>query len=89
MQKTLEKCLETDLAKAVEKFVEDLIACTESSCEKFIIDSLEALVILYEDFYEIYGDILAATNSFKLIKAYQQGGLCIGRVVQACITMPA
>ncbi|XP_070541534.1 uncharacterized protein [Ptychodera flava] len=89
VQKTLETCLETDIAKAIEKFIGDLIKCTKSDCLDFTIDILEELlIILYEDIYEIFGDIHAASNSFRLIKAYEQGGLCIGRVVQACISSP-
>ncbi|XP_077992289.1 uncharacterized protein LOC144446407 [Glandiceps talaboti] len=87
--KTLVTCLETDIAKAMEKFIADLIACTEGDCLKFTIDLLnELLIILYEDIYEIFGDIRAASNCFNLVKAYEQGGLCIGRVVQACISLP-
>ena len=44
------------------------------NCVNFLIDVLEELVILFEDVYEIYGNIRAASNSFK-IKAYQQGTL--------------
>ena len=42
------------------------------NCIKFAIDVGLELVILYEHIYEIYGDIQAATNSFK-IQAYEQG----------------
>ncbi len=41
-------------------------------CSKFLIDLAVELVILYEHEYEIYGDIRAATNCFKM-DAYQQG----------------
>ena len=43
-----------------------------ADCAKFLIDLAEELVILYEHIYEIYGDIYAATNCFK-IDAYEQG----------------
>lgn len=37
-----------------------------------MIDDAVRLVILFENVYEIYGDIQGATNSFH-IKAYEQG----------------
>ncbi len=43
-----------------------------AKCDKFVIDLVEELLIVYERFYEIYGDILAARNSFN-IKAYEMG----------------
>ncbi len=42
------------------------------NCTSFLIDLALELLILYEHEYEIYGDIQAATNCFK-IDAYQQG----------------
>ena len=42
------------------------------SCAKFLIDVAVEILILYEHEYEIYGDIQAANNCFK-IDAYQQG----------------
>ncbi|XP_033098846.1 uncharacterized protein LOC117102599 isoform X2 [Anneissia japonica] len=88
VRKTLMVCEETAIAKALEKFINDLVKCTEQNCENFIIDILEFLMILYEDVYEIFGDIHAASNNFNLIKGYEQGGLCIGRLVKACISLP-
>ncbi|XP_071949051.1 uncharacterized protein [Antedon mediterranea] len=88
VQETLTVCEETDIAKALEKFINDLIKCTEQNCENFIIDGLEFLVILYEDIYEIFGDIHAASNNFNLIDGYDQGGVCVGRLVKACISLP-
>ena len=43
-----------------------------AKCDKFVIDVAIEIVILYERFYEIYGDILSAKNSFD-IKAYEMG----------------
>lgn len=43
-----------------------------AQCTNFIIDVGFEILILYERIYEIYGDILAATNSFG-IKAYEMG----------------
>ena len=39
---------------------------------KFLIDLGVEILILFEHEYEIYGDIQAATNCFK-IDAYEQG----------------
>lgn len=87
-----------------------------ASCAKFLIDIGLEIVILYEDVYEIFGDIHAAHNSFG-IEAYEQGnsllccttmsvtislhplpsfptahhlpgGICIGRVTYACLSLP-
>ena len=55
----------------------------EGNCLKFVIDVIKELRILFLNRYEIYGDIRGAENSFQQ-KAYQQGGLCIGRFVKAC-----
>lgn len=81
-------CEQTDIVKALTEFIEDLIACTEGDCEKFVIEIAKELLIFYERHYEIYGDIRAATNCFK-IDAYEQGGICIGRVTAACIENPS
>ena len=58
--------------KDLVEFIKDLIACTEGNCVNFGIDVGVELIILYEHIYEIYGDIQAASNSFK-IDAYRQG----------------
>ena len=42
------------------------------ACAKFLIDIGLEIVILYEDVYEIFGDIHGAHNSFN-IEAYEQG----------------
>ena len=81
-------CDQTAIVKALTRFIEDLIACTEGQCEKFVIDVAKEILIFYERKYEIYGDIKAATNCFK-IDAYEQGGICIGRVTAACIEAPS
>ena len=39
-----------------------------------MIDVVHEILILFENVYEIYGDIYGASNSFK-IKAYEQGEL--------------
>lgn len=69
------------------KFIEDLISCTEGSCEKFVFDVAKNILIFYERHYEIYGDIRCASNGFK-INAYEQAGIDIGRVTAACIENP-
>ncbi|XP_065843362.1 uncharacterized protein [Oscarella lobularis] len=85
----LKACEETAIAEALEKFIEDLIQCTEGSCTAFLIDIVDgALSILYERFYEIYGDIRGASNAAKF-GAYVQEGICIGRVTAACIEPPS
>ncbi|XP_064631556.1 uncharacterized protein LOC135489877 [Lineus longissimus] len=81
-------CGETDIANKLIAFVNDLISCTEGSCMKFVIDLAKEILVLYEDIYEIFGDIKAAVNSIKILKAYEQGCVCIGRVVAACISLP-
>ncbi|XP_033633274.1 uncharacterized protein LOC117294846 [Asterias rubens] len=85
---TLIACLKTDIVKALEKFIKDLLSCTEGNCVKFVIDTLDVLLILFNNIYEIFGDIHSASNAFGLIEGYEQGGLCIGRVVKACISLP-
>nr|XP_054765678.1 uncharacterized protein LOC129272583 [Lytechinus pictus] len=82
---TLRQCEEIYIAEQLEKFIKDLVECTETDCTDFVVDVLEEIIILYENEYEIYGDIKGATNSFNLLEAYQQGGLCIGRLVRACL----
>ena len=49
-----------------------LFYCFSGSCVHFAIDVIKEIVILFENMYEIYGDIQGASNSFK-IKAYEQG----------------
>lgn len=49
----------------------DVFLCL-GDCINFVIDDAVRLVILFENVYEIYGDIQGATNSFH-IKAYEQG----------------
>ena len=41
-------------------------------CVHFVIDIVDEILILFENVYEIYGDIRGASNSFK-INAYEQG----------------
>lgn len=74
------------IISGVEKFIKDIISCSKGSCVHFAIDVIKEIVILFENMYEIYGDIQGASNSFK-IKAYEQGGYCVGRVVHACTTL--
>ncbi|KAK3714393.1 hypothetical protein QZH41_020626 [Actinostola sp. cb2023] len=81
-------CKETSIAEALEKLAKDFIACTERNCVNFAIDAIREVVILFENAYEIYGDVKGASNSFK-IEAYEQGGWCIGRVVAVCIALPS
>lgn len=88
VKNTLIACNETVIVKDLERFIEDLISCTKDACAKFLIDIGLEIVILYEDVYEIFGDIHAAHNCFN-IDAYEQGGLCIGRVTYACLSMPS
>ena len=42
------------------------------NCVHFVIDVVDEILILFENVYEIYGDIQGASNSFK-INAYEQG----------------
>ena len=42
------------------------------SCENFVIDVVDEILILFENVIEIYGDIRGASNSFQ-IDAYEQG----------------
>ncbi|CAH3145642.1 unnamed protein product [Pocillopora meandrina] len=70
--KAFKDCSETDIAKAIEKLAIDFIKCVKGDCINFVIDDAVRLVILFENVYEIYGDIQGATNSFH-IKAYEQG----------------
>lgn len=42
------------------------------NCVHFAIDVVEEILILFENVYDIYGDIQGASNSFK-IHAYEQG----------------
>lgn len=41
-------------------------------CAHFAIDVVDEILILFENVYDIYGDIQGASNSFK-IHAYEQG----------------
>ena len=66
------ECEETAIIEDLNKFIKDLIACIEGNCVNFGIDLSVEVVILYEHIYEIYGDIQAATNCFK-VDAYKQG----------------
>ena len=87
LRDALVACDETAIVQDLTKFIEDLISCTEGSCEKFVIDIGKYILILYERHYEIYGDIRCASNGFK-IDAYEQAGIDIGRVTAACIKNP-
>lgn len=49
-----------------------IVVISVGNCAKFLVDVGLDVVILYERIYEIYGDILAASNCFK-IDAYKQG----------------
>lgn len=60
------------------------VLCSVGECAKFLIDLAVEIVILYEHEYEIYGDITAATNCFKM-DAYQQGTYV--RIMQAAATL--
>ena len=53
------------------------------NCAKFLIDMGLELVILYERIYEIYGDILGASNCFA-IEAYKQG-MCLTAYVHCLV----
>lgn len=86
--KAFKDCGETDIAKALEKLAVAFIKCVKGGCVSFVIDVVDEVLILFENVYEIYGDIRGASNSFK-IDAYEQGGYCIGRVVGVCIAIPS
>ena len=80
-------CGETPISQDLLDFIRDLISCASvEDCTHFVIDLAEIILIFYENEYEIYGDILAADNCFQL-EAYEQGGLSIGRVTYACLTL--
>ena len=66
------ECEETAIIEDLNKFIKDLIACVEGNCVNFGIDLSVEVVILFEHIYEIYGDIQAANNCFK-VDAYRQG----------------
>jgi len=85
---TLAACNETDIAKAIEKFIADLIACTQSQCEAFVIDIAVEVLVVYERFHEIFRDIAAAHNDFAA-QAYQEAGIHIGDMIQAVISFPS
>lgn len=74
------------IVSGIERFAKDLMSCVKGSCVHFAIDMLKEIVILFENMYEIYGDILSASHAFK-IKAFTQGGYCVGRVVHACLNL--
>ncbi|XP_030839363.1 uncharacterized protein LOC115923177 [Strongylocentrotus purpuratus] len=80
---TLTKCNLFSIAKKLLGYITDLLECMEGNCLSFVFDFIMELRILFLNRYEIYGDIRGAENSFQQ-KAYQQGGLCIGRFVKAC-----
>lgn len=86
--KAFKDCEETDIAKALETLAMDFIDCVKGHCVHFVIDVVTEIFILFENVYEIYGDIQGASNCFK-VNAYEQGGYCIGRVVSACIALPS
>lgn len=80
--------IENTLVSKVEGFVKDLMACIEKEgCVHFVVDLAKRLLVLYENEYEIYGDIKGATNCFKT-EAYVQGSYNVGRVIAACIALP-
>jgi len=80
--------IEEAFVSRVRTFITDLIACAkQGSCTHFVIDLGKELLVLYENIYEIYSDIRAASNCFK-IKAYAQGAYNIGRVIAACVALP-
>merc|ERR1711860_202036 len=81
-------CSETEIAKKIISFINDMVGCITGDCGSFVIDVAEEIFILFKNRYEIYGDILAAQNSIKNLKAYEQGGMAIGRIVAACISLP-
>ncbi|XP_035673614.1 uncharacterized protein LOC118414010 [Branchiostoma floridae] len=82
----LVQCEETAVAEALNKFVTDLMSCASAKqCTSFVVDLVKETEIWFKDSYEIFGDIRAASNNFRLLKAYKQGGVCVGRVVKACI----
>ncbi|XP_019635610.1 PREDICTED: uncharacterized protein LOC109478486 [Branchiostoma belcheri] len=84
----LVQCEETAIGEALRKFVKDLLNCaTAQHCTSFVVDLVEETEIWFKDSYEIFGDIRAASNNFRLLKAYKQGGVCVGRVVKACINV--
>ena len=43
-------------------------------CKHFVVDVAKEILVLYENVYEIYGDIRGAKNCFKF-KAYAQGNV--------------
>eukprot|EP00057_Strongylocentrotus_purpuratus_P002166 XP_003723969.2 PREDICTED: uncharacterized protein LOC100888589 [Strongylocentrotus purpuratus] len=82
--KTLTKCDLLWIAQKLLGYITDLLKCIRGNCLSFVFDFIKELRILFLNRYEIYGDIRGAENSFQQ-KAYQQGGLCIGRFVKACL----
>ncbi|XP_065662023.1 uncharacterized protein LOC100213807 isoform X3 [Hydra vulgaris] len=87
--KAMSDCgISQNIINRISTFVKDLIACTDKgSCVHFVVDISTEILVLYENSYEIYGDIRASINSFN-IKAYEQGGVNIGRIIKACIDLP-
>jgi len=73
--------------KRIEGFVADAVSCYKGNCLHFLIDIGKEILVLYENIYEIYGDMISAHNAFKM-KAYSQGGYNVGRVVNACLALP-
>ncbi|XP_074641117.1 uncharacterized protein LOC141898875 [Tubulanus polymorphus] len=80
-------CSETEIAFKIIGFIKSLISCTSGDCGSFVVKVAEELFILYKNRYEIYGDIRAAQNAIQQIDAYEQGGMSIGRIVAACISL--
>ena len=68
-------CDSTSLCSSLLKFITfNFYFPYLAQCDKFVIDVAREIVIIYERFYEIYGDILAANNNFE-IGAYEMGKL--------------
>jgi hypothetical protein len=87
-RQALHDCNETTIAQAMERFIKDLIECTTSDCENFVIDLLKEITVLYEREFEIARDIRGASTCFT-IEAYEQGAINIGRTVAAIIAPPS
>ena len=84
---TMITCKLFEIAYKLQRYIDDLLDCIEGDCFNFVIDFVLEVIIIYKNRYEIYGDIHGAINSFQLLEAYQQGGLCIGRLVRACLNI--
>jgi len=80
--------VEQAITGRIKTFAMDMMACVDKgSCVRFFVDIAKELLVLYENVYEIYGDIRGASHSFDY-KFYAQGGVNIGRVINACIELP-